>query len=151
MCSHSLTSSPIFLTINKFDWLPQASKVRLLEWKMRLDLLEYLAQGCPSLDPSSLSNYTPKDPSPVDSPKDLLPRFHSPPDDGHTIKTIRSLLIAEDVSKKWEGKSWVRIKSKEDWLRAHYVMLDSIETEGDTGRWLRGAGFAEAWEGLPKL
>jgi hypothetical protein len=118
---------------------------------MRLDILEYVAQSCPPLDPSSLSNYTPRDPTRVESPWELLPKFHSPPDDGHTIKVIRSLLLTERESKKWEDKKWIRIKGSKAWLNAHYVMLDSMDTEADTGRWVRGAGFSEAWEGKPKL
>lgn len=148
---HSLTSSPVFLTINKFDWLAPAQKVRLLEWKMRLDIMEYIAQSCPPLDPSSLSHYTPKDPTRVGSTRELLPKFYSPPDDGHTIKVVRSLILAEQVSKKWEGRDWMRIKDSGTWLNAHYVMLDSMNTEADTGRWVRGAGFPEAWDGKPKL
>jgi hypothetical protein len=63
----------------------------------------------------------------------------------------RSLLLAEEVSKHWEGKNWLRIKDPKAWLMAHYVLLDAANTEGSTGRWVRGAGFEEAWEGKPKL
>lgn len=115
---------------------------------MRLDILEYLAQGCPSLSPSSLPHYTPKDPSPVTTPWDLLPRFYNISEDAHVIKTIRSLLIAEKVTKEWQGRSWLRIKNAESWLNAHYVLLDGMAKDG---LWVRGAGFPEAWEGKPKL
>ncbi|KAK0392258.1 hypothetical protein NLU13_1754 [Sarocladium strictum] len=148
---HTLTSSPFFLTINKLGWVPNAQKVRLLEWKMRLDIVEYIAQGCPPLDTASLRRYTPRDPTQVHSPWSLLPKFHSQPDDGHTIKVIRSLILAEQESKKYEDKKWIRIKDAKSWLNAHHVMLDSMNTEADTGRWVRGAGFSEAWEGKPKV
>lgn len=148
---HSLTSSPIFLTVNKFDWLTQAQKCRLLEWKMRYDILIYVAQGCPPLDASSLPSYLPKNTDDVKSPWDLVSKFHVAPDDGHTIKVIRSLLLAEQSSKKWEGKEWLRIKDSTAWLNAHIIMRDCVNNEADTGRWVRGAGFSEAWDGKPKL
>ena len=60
----------------------------------------------------------------------------------------RALLIAQEESKKYAGREWVRIKSEGEWLNAHYVLLDS--TEGAEAKWVRSAGFDEAWENIPK-
>lgn len=150
---HLLTSSPIFLAVNKHDWIPLPQKVRLLEWKMRLDLIEYVAQGCPVLDPRSISTYRPRDEKLVSRPKELLPRFFfdGPPDDGHTIKVARSLLIAEKVSEGWGEKEWARIRGGDVWLKAQYALLDSTHGGDDEARWVRGAGFGEAWKGVARL
>lgn len=58
--SHHVNAAPIFLTLNKQDWIPRATKARLLEWKMRMDLLQYAARGCPELDLERVRGYAPK-------------------------------------------------------------------------------------------
>jgi hypothetical protein len=62
-CSHHVNSSPIFLTINAQDWISVETKVRLLEWKIRMDLLQYAARGVPPLSLDTISSYKPKKPS----------------------------------------------------------------------------------------
>lgn len=146
--SHHLNAAPIFLTINKMSWVPQSIKVRLLEWKMRFDVIEYVGRGCPTLHADILKSYKPKDAQLVSKPQDLLPRFHALPDDGHTIKVVRALLIAQQESGKYAGRPWLRIK-EDDWLRIHYMLLDGVE--GQSSQWVRSAGFEEAWKEVPEL
>lgn len=95
-----------------------------------------------------LTNYQPKDTSLVSDPRDLLPRFHALPDDGHAVKVARALLIAHDQTKKYPGRDWARFRTDDEWLKAHYVLLDS--TEGAADKWVRSAGFDEAWKNVPK-
>lgn len=74
---------------------------------------------------------------------DLLPRFHNFVDDGHTIKVVRALGICQDLSAKYGDKPWIKIKD-EEWRNLTYMLLDS--TEHDETRWVRSAGFEEAWK-----
>lgn len=53
----------MYLTINSQPWLSTADKVRLLEWKIRLDLVQYAARGCPAISLESIESYVPKQPS----------------------------------------------------------------------------------------
>jgi hypothetical protein len=62
-CRHHCNVSPIFLTINAQPWIPTEAKVRLLEWKMRIDLLQYASRACPPLGLEMLATYEPHDPS----------------------------------------------------------------------------------------
>merc|ERR1712000_44674 len=133
---HHLNSIPIFLLLSKADWITQPVKIRLLEWKMRLDVVQYIARGCPALHSDVLKTYTPRDANPVSSPRELLPRFYVTPDDGHTIKVVRALLIAQEETEKWGNKEWMKVKGS-DWLRMHYLLLDGIE--GQDNRWVRAA------------
>jgi hypothetical protein len=123
-------------------------KVRLLEWKIRLDLIQYIARGSPPLRAEEIQNYTPKEKDLVSKPEELLPRFHAIPDDGHTIKLVRALLIAQDMSRKYADRPWVRIKNDEMWLKMHYMILDGNEKIDP--KWVRSAGFEEAWNEIPK-
>ncbi len=59
---HHVNASPFFVTVNAQDWIPAATKARLLEWKIRMDLLEYAARGVPELSVEKLANYQPKKP-----------------------------------------------------------------------------------------
>lgn len=114
---------------------------------MRLDVVQYIARGCPTLHSDVLETYTPRDANLVSSPRELLPRFYVTPDDGHTIKVVRALLIAQEETERWGNKEWMKVKGS-DWLRMHYLLLDGIE--GQDNRWVRAAGFEEAWEDVPK-
>ena len=122
-------------------------KVRVLEWKIRLDLVQYIARGSPPLRPEEIQKYTPKEKDLAKKPEDLLPRFHALPDDGHTVKLVRALLIAQNLSKKYVDRPWIRIKDDDMWLKMHYLILDGNEKIDP--KWVRSAGFEEAWEGMP--
>ncbi|PHH79001.1 hypothetical protein CDD80_5854 [Ophiocordyceps camponoti-rufipedis] len=91
---HHLTASPLFLTLNKLPTITTTAKARLLTWKIRMDIIGYLARGCPPLRRSD----TLPVPAGVKRAGDLLPRFREIVDDGHVIKVVRSLLLAEEVS-----------------------------------------------------
>lgn len=123
-------------------------KVRLLEWKIRLDLIQYIARGSPPLRAEEVQSYAPKEKNLVSKPEDLLPRFHAIPDDGHTIKLVRALLIAQDMSRKYSDRPWIRIKNDDMWLKMHYMILDGNEKIDP--KWVRSAGFEEAWNEVPK-
>ncbi|KAL7797506.1 hypothetical protein V8C37DRAFT_369699 [Trichoderma ceciliae] len=149
---HHLNATPFFVTIFSFPWLPPSQKVRLLEWKIRLDLVQYIARGCPPLRLDAIKSFTPKQ-DPGDSaakPEHLLPRFHEIVDDGHTIKVVRALFIAQELSRKFAGKPWIRIADDETWLKIHHVLLESTEGPQEPALWVRSAGFDDAWENVPK-
>lgn len=139
--------------------------MRLLEWKLRTGILTFLSRGSPRFDLAALKSYVPNDirtgkaDKMVARPEDLLPRLHAIPDDGHTIKVARALLLAQQVTKKYldrpERPSWIRFDDDETWLKAHYALLDAVEgpdvDSGKEPRWVRSAGFDSAWENIPKL
>lgn len=149
--SHQLTAAPFFLTINAQPWIPTPVKTRLLESKIRIDFLQYLARGCPRLHPSMLSSYTPTDASLLEARtvEDVLPRLHGVVDDGHTIKVARAAVLARKAAEGREGRGWMKFKREEDWVRILWLLVDA--NEGWGVKWVRGAGFEEAWEGVPRL
>lgn len=140
--------------------MPKETKARLLEWKLRVDAAQYLGQGSPYLTVDMFKSYTPKDirekkAEMVSDPKELLPRLFKAADDGHNIKTARGLLLAQKLSQDYinapNRPAWVRITDDETWLRIHYALLDSVEPYKEGDQYLRPAGFAEAWQSIPKL
>lgn len=127
---------------------PAAARVRILEHKMRYDVLQYAARGAPRLSPAHAAAYNPPCP-PGQRPEDLLPRYHAVADDGHAVKAGRALLLAQRVSRRWAGRPWVRLRDDADWRGAHCMLLRGVE--GDEPLWVRGAGFDQAWGGVPLL
>ncbi|KAH0522217.1 hypothetical protein TsFJ059_006102 [Trichoderma semiorbis] len=149
---HHLNSSPFFVTLLSFPWLTPAQKARILEWKIRLDIVQYIARGCPPLRLDALKSFTPKDSAvaAVTKPEDLLSRFHEILDDGHTIKVVRAFFIAQKLSQKFADRPWIRIKDDETWLKMHQVLLQSTEGPQEPSLWVRSAGFDDAWQNVPK-
>ncbi|KAF4464071.1 hypothetical protein FALBO_9102 [Fusarium albosuccineum] len=146
---HHVSSAPFFLTLNSMSWVPASVKARMLEYKIRIDLVSYIARGSPILHGDLLRNYTPKDSGKlVDKTEDLLPRVHNIVDDGHTVKLARGLIIAQRVSKPHEDKEWVKIRGDEEWLKTMYLLLDATEAAGTM--WVRAAGFDQAWDEIPR-
>ena len=159
--SHHLTVTPFFVWLKSQPWISSASKARLLEWKLRLDAVDYICRGSPSLNMEPIRAYVPNDvrsgnKSLVSKPEDLLHRFHATPDDGHTIKTVRALLLAQRLTAKYLDKqprpAWLRVTDDEAWLKMHYALLDAVEgIPQNESRFVRSAGFDEAWTDVPKL
>ncbi|KAI0397059.1 HypA protein [Xylariaceae sp. FL0594] len=143
---HHVNVCPLFIAINVQDWIPTASKVRLLEWKIRFDLLQYAARACPPLSLEKITSYAPKD-KPSKATKDLIPRVFALHDDGHVAKLIRAIGLGEKVSAKYEDKDWIKIKGEGLWNKLNHLVIDSVESSEP--RWVRCAGDAEAWNDVP--
>ncbi|KAJ0290398.1 hypothetical protein COL940_000916 [Colletotrichum noveboracense] len=148
---HHVNASPIFLCFNSKSWISTENKIRMLEHKIRMDLVQYAARGSPQIRVDAISSYRPKDKDQnkqlVSKPTDLLPRFHHQSDDGHTIKVVRALGICQELSQKYSNKPWIRIKNDDEWLKLHYSVLDGTEHSGT--KWVRSTGLDEAWKDVP--
>ncbi|AEO63315.1 uncharacterized protein THITE_2125850 [Thermothielavioides terrestris NRRL 8126] len=83
---HHVNASPFFVTISAADWVPAETKARLLEWKIRMDLLQYATCGVAELSLDKLPGYQPKKPEAGGSLAEIIARLHTFPDDGHAIK-----------------------------------------------------------------
>lgn len=142
---HHINVCPMFIYINKQDWIPIESKVRLLEWKIRMDLIQYGARASPPLSLENIASYVSKDKN-VGSTDELLRRMHAVEDDGHAIKLFRAVLLGQTVSEKYEDKDWIKIKG-DLWTKIKHLVVDSVEGSG--ARWVRAAGDLIAWEDAP--
>lgn len=159
--SHHVTVTPFFVWLKSQSWISNASKAHLLHRKLCLDAVDYICRGSPTLSMDPIRAYVPSDMRTgnrtlVSKPEDLLPRFHATPDDGHIIKTARALLLAQRLTAKYLDKqprrAWLRVTDDEAWLKTHYALLDAVEGIPETeSRFVRSAGFDEAWADVPKL
>jgi hypothetical protein len=142
---HCINSSVFFSAFLKQDWLSDANKVRLLEWKVRNDIALYASRGCPDLLLDEIENYKPNKPTSTsaDPWHDIIERIKNFEDDGHGSKLVRALAHGQQICKPYEDKENFRIKGGL-WLQLGHMAIDSVE--GSEPTWVRSAGFDSAWE-----
>ena len=92
-------------------WITASNKARLLEYKGRLDLLQYASRGCPKLLFSEIENYTPKKKEASDWPS-IFERVNLIDDDGHAAKLVRAFAHGQCISGPWEDSEKFRVKDK---------------------------------------
>ncbi|KAI5358860.1 putative questin oxidase [Septoria linicola] len=141
---HCVNASIFWPTFNRQTWLSEAMKVRLLEWKIRLDLAMYASRKSPDIRLEDIREYTPKKPSGWEEVFDRACKFD---DDGHASKLVRAVANGEKVCGPFAGEKGFRLEGK-DWLQIGHMVIDSVELQGDT--WLRSVGFDEAWKEVPE-
>ena len=141
---HCANCSIFFPTFNSLPWLSTANKVRLLEWKGRLDLAMYASRRSPPLLLEEIATYVPTKLEAGDAEwKGLFQRLFEFDDDGHAAKLARAVAYGEVASKQYESEDWAKIKGFM-WLKIGNMVLDSVEDTGE--HWARSVGFDEAWE-----
>jgi len=126
---HCVNCSIFFSAFLKQPWISQQNKVRLLEWKGRLDLCMYASRRSPKPLLDEITNYKPKEPTREgDNPWDgIFQRAKEHDDDGHLAKLARALAHGELVCRPFEDRESFRIKGKM-WsqlghMGKHYVPL----------------------------
>jgi hypothetical protein len=140
---HDVNCSIFFSAFLKQDWLSDADKARLLEWKIRIDLVMYASRKSPEIRMQDIREYKPKQPSGFDEIEDRVCRL---PDDGHASKLVRAIAHGQQICKPYEAREEFRLK-QDDWLQLAHMAIDSVEMEG--ANWVRSAGFDEAWKDVP--
>ncbi|KID64041.1 hypothetical protein MAN_07212, partial [Metarhizium hybridum] len=119
----------------------------MLEWKIRMDLLQYVAQASPAFSVESIVNYTPKlKHGSMASVRDIGVRLQSFGDDGHAIKQARAIAICHELMKKYETKSWAVLKGDDIWKKIQHMVVDAVEGPGVL--YVRCAGLQEVWKVL---
>jgi hypothetical protein len=146
---HCVNSSIFFPTfLDASSPLPVDAKVRLLEWKMRLDLAMYASRRAPPLLTREITDYRPKRES---GWAGLFARINGlGEDDGHAAKLLRTVGAVQKVSEKYGEGMDLRIEG-DMWLKIGHMVVDSVEGYGgkDEPKWGRSVGFDEAWVNIP--
>jgi hypothetical protein len=145
---HSVTSS-IFLTIlNRQEWIDVDTKVRLVEWKARLDLAWYATIGAPELHIEDVEDYKGQTSGDMDWSTLFRTMNEFDSDDGHVAKFARALKNGEDVAKPFEegpDSKAFPIKAG-SWLKLARMAHDSTIGYGYGAKWVMMAGMDAAWK-----
>ena len=122
---HCVNCSIFFSTFLAQPWLGEGDKIRLLEWKGRLDLAMYSSRHPQTPLMDEIHNYRPKTPSPAggDPWGNIFDRAGRCEDDGHAVKLIRALAHGEDVCASYNDREefpvkdgmWLQIGHMGEW------------------------------------
>nr|POE56471.1 questin oxidase [Quercus suber] len=149
---HAVTSSLFFSTLIKQSWIKLDDRIRLVEWKGRLDLAWYAVCGSPTLYPEAIVEYAGE---PVDKMEwnEIFEAAVQQHDDGHLVKFLRALKNGESVSEPFETGRWgAYFPMKGDmWLRLARMCLDTTRDLPDHLKWLPFTGFEMGWKVRPDL
>ncbi|KAF9873814.1 hypothetical protein CkaCkLH20_08548 [Colletotrichum karsti] len=143
---HHINAAVMYLTTLTQSWLSREDKRRLLEWKIRMDLIEYTARGRTAIDLGRITSYSPKVTG-ESSIKKIGNRLHDFGDDGHGIKQARATALCHELMKRYEDKPWAVLKGDEVWRKIQHMVVDALQAPGPL--YARSAGFEEAWEDVP--
>ena len=147
---HAVTSSMFMTVFLNQPWISIENKIRMVEWKGRLDLVWYSASAAAELRIEDVENYEAGKSAGMDWAA-LYKAINTTHDDGHLAKFVRALKNGEDISKPFEhgeGADSFPIKG-EMWLKLAQMSFDSTVDVPTVGKWLWGTGFDQAWAQVP--
>ncbi|KIA75333.1 hypothetical protein HK57_00212 [Aspergillus ustus] len=150
---HDVTCSIFLSVLIDQPWISLADRLRLVEWKARLDLAWYAANGAAELDIAFVEAYQPHAGYSAGMDwKALYGAVNEVHDDGHIAKFVRALRNGEEVCKPFEsgdGAEDFPVKGQL-WLKVAQMGFDSAKDGVDNQeKWIWGSGFDLAWAKIP--
>jgi hypothetical protein len=147
---HAVTSSLFLSLLVRQSWIPDEQKVKLIEWKGRLDLAWYASCGSPELNIDPVKSYKPTK-SRAMNWQNLYDASIKCHDDGHITKFLRALRSAEkearDLEQRMGEDAVISLPIRDDlWVRVGQMCLDSTMDVPLEEKWLMGAGFDPVWK-----
>lgn len=136
---HAVNLSIFFCSFLQQPWFSTPNKIRLLEWKIRMDLAMYASPKPATLLLDEITYYKSKKSSSWDELFKRVRKYH---DDGHACKLVRALANGEQFCKKYETKDSFFIKG-DMWLKLGNMAVDSVEAGSPD--FVRGG----AWSSVP--
>lgn len=149
---HAVTSSIFFSIINRQDWIKLEDRVRMVEWKGRLDLAWYAVSGCAELYSDAITEYR-DDFSAAMGWAELYAAVNKEHDDGHVAKMVRALKNGQEASKPFEaGEFGESFPVKGDmWLKIARMVLDTTKDWPTDQKFVMFTGFDMGWKIRPDL
>jgi hypothetical protein len=148
---HAVTASIALTVLLEQEWISIEDKVRLVEWKGRLDLVWYAASRAVDLRIEDIDNYVASRSAGM-SWEGLFQAVLKVHDDGHLAKLIRALFNGERVSRSVSNQEHNILIIKDDsWLKIAQMAYDSTVDREIEEKWIWGVGFDEYWENVPAL
>ena len=142
---HCMNCSIFFSGFLQQEWMTRESKVRLLEWKGRMDLALYVSRGSAELLTDEITGYKAKHPK--EGWEEIFRRVDAMSDDGHASKLVRAIKNGEEACKNYEGDGGEAFPIKGPmWLNLGHMAIDSVDDTGERPKWARNVGFAQAWD-----
>lgn len=150
---HNVTSSLFLTVLNRQGWLAPADKARLVEWKVRLDLVWYAASAAPELRGEFAHEYAPTLSAGMGW-SELYAGLNKHHDDGHVAKFVRAVRNGEEAARPFEAAGDVAGFPVTGglWLKIAQLCYDTtVEHIDGQKKWVWGAGFDPMWEKIPEF
>ncbi|KAL5356057.1 hypothetical protein BJX96DRAFT_185540 [Aspergillus floccosus] len=150
---HCVTSSILVSVLARQPWIAVADRVRLVEWKGRLDLAWYAVCGVPALDLVDVENYA-GSPSGEMGWTELFRVVNEQHDDGHVAKFVRALKHGEEVSAPYVADETISrgFPVQGDlWLKIARMAYDTTLGLPPMAKWVVMTGMNKAWGQVPSL
>ncbi|KAG5956219.1 hypothetical protein E4U57_002776 [Claviceps arundinis] len=149
---HMVTSSLFFSVIGAQDWIPLNDRIRMVEWKARLDVAWYVVCGCADIQQLALTAYN----DPVTDGMgwdDLYAAVVKEHDDGHVGKMIRALKNGQEAARPFENGPYRQAfpLHGDMWLKAARMTLGTTTGCPDELKFVMFTGFDIPWETRPDL
>lgn len=143
---HAVTSSLLFTVLIRQNWIKLEDRVRLVEWKGRLDLAWYAVSGSAALNGQAISEYSNPESNDLDW-QGLFNAVIKEHDDGHAAKFIRGLKNGENVCKEYEQGEWAAYfpMNGENWLKLARMCQDTTKSRPTDLKWVPFTGFPQPW------
>ena len=144
---HAVTSSIFFTVLIRQPWISTEDKIRLVEWKGRLDLAWYAVSGCAELHIEDVNDYKDAASAGMDW-SDLFRVVNTEHDDGHVAKFIRALKNGEEVARPFERGEWAEAfpVNGDMWLKIARMALDTTKDWPTETKWVVFTGFDQGWK-----
>ncbi|EUC41196.1 hypothetical protein COCMIDRAFT_106793 [Bipolaris oryzae ATCC 44560] len=148
---HNVTSSVFVALLVDQPWIDQENKLRLIEWKGRMDLVWYASGSAPALDASFISQYEPTLSKGMDW-NSLYAVVNDSHDDGHVAKFVRALKAGEELEQRTTGAENRLLRVRGDmWLKLAQMAYDTTHGLLDIQKWIMGAGYDPLWAKVPDV
>ncbi|EQL33460.1 hypothetical protein BDFG_04603 [Blastomyces dermatitidis ATCC 26199] len=142
---HCVTSTIFLAAFATQPWISKKNKLRVLEWKGRVDLMMYASRGAAELRLEEIASYKPK----ISWEEVFAQAIHHPREDGHVSKFVRTLAYGEKLCKPFEADEKYQeafLVRGDMWIKLANMVIDSVQ--GDDEMWIRHVGDDRAWEGV---
>lgn len=148
---HSVTSSIFFTVLARQQWIRLEDRIRLVEWKARLDLAWYAVSGCAALDADAVSSYSSPESDGMGW-EELFAAVNREHDDGHAAKFIRALksagICTAEYEQDWDG-TYFPMRG-DMFLKLARMCQDTTKNMDVDLKWVFFTGFEQPW-GRPDL
>ncbi|QIW99251.1 hypothetical protein AMS68_004769 [Peltaster fructicola] len=147
---HNVTSSIFLSVLTQQPWIKLDDKVRLIEWKSRLDLVWYAASAAAKLDAAWITDYVPTFSAGMDWIS-LYKATNKAHDDGHVAKFIRAIKNGFDVAKPFESSQDAALLPVHGdmWFKVAQLAYDTTLNVPVDDKWVWGTGFDPMWMKVP--
>ncbi|QSS58208.1 hypothetical protein I7I51_07631 [Histoplasma capsulatum] len=144
---HCVTSAIFLASFVSQSWISKQNKLRILEWKGRMDLATYASRGAAELRQEEITDYEPK----LSWEEVFAQAINHPQDDGHASKFIRTLAFGEKLCKPFEedekcreaflvnGDMWIKLANMGEFLQSKFLKTRTLQLARASWNFLQSA------------